>query len=89
MENREQKIVITGENNLSEEGIICALCKKLLSRYDKDTDSHSIEPEVLMKSGAIPIPNFGWFCSASCSDSYSAKFDVHFQRDMEVKNRCY
>jgi hypothetical protein len=47
--------------------ILCAQCSKILARYDQSTDSHAPSPEQLHASGAIAVPNFGWFCSQGCA----------------------
>jgi hypothetical protein len=48
--------------------IICAQCGKLLAKAVRDT--HSPSPEDLLQTGAVPVPNFGWFCSQECATSY-------------------
>ena len=71
--------VITGKSNLSEDGsIICAQCGKLLSRYDKESDTHDPAPKQLIESGAIAVPNFGWFCGPTCRDTYGKEFGLVF-----------
>lgn len=78
--------IITGEANLSQDGgITCAHCGKLLATHDKKTDGFDPAPKQLLASGAVPVPNFGWFCSQACGDAYSAEFDVQFARDADGK----
>ena len=65
---REQlgPFVITGQENLSGSGIACANCNKLLAVLDPATDMHTTPPQKLLRDGAVPIPNFGWFCCQDC-----------------------
>jgi hypothetical protein len=51
-------------------GILCAHCGKLLARALPGQNIQSPPPEQLMKSGAVPVPNFGWFCSQECATRY-------------------
>lgn len=80
---RVGSFVVTSERNLSSDGIICSQCQKLLSTYDAETDNLSPAPEALAQSGAVAIPNFGWFCSQTCAIAYEGAYDVRFQRNAE------
>ncbi len=85
MNNKKERekigtIVITSEENIDSDGIICAFCEMKLSNYDIKKDLHSPSCEVLVDKGAIAIPNFGWFCSQRCAKEYEAKYDVKFDR---------
>jgi hypothetical protein len=50
--------------------IICVQCSKVLARYDPATDSHIPSPEQLQVSGAVAVPNFGWFCGQECATHF-------------------
>ncbi len=80
---REQigPFVITGAKDLDPRGIACAECGKLLTTYDPEHDRHERSPEELLAIGAVPVPNFGWFCSQACGDSYERATGFAFQRD--------
>jgi hypothetical protein len=75
--------VVTHAGDLSPEGIACSMCRRLSARYDPSTDSHTPSCEKIYAEGAIPIPNFGWFCSHECADAYESEFGVRFQRNAE------
>lgn len=93
MPNRERErigpFVVTGESNLSPDGIICAQCQKLLSTYDTASDTHTPSAEMLLSQGSVPIPNFGWFCSQACAIAYETEFNLHFQRNHVGKIAYY
>ena len=80
---REQigPFVITGSEHLSTSGIVCAQCDKLLAVLDPATDMHTPPPEELLRAGAVPVPNFGWFCCQDCGGSYETESGVRFQRN--------
>ncbi|HEY0099217.1 MAG TPA: hypothetical protein VGB76_09705 [Pyrinomonadaceae bacterium] len=88
---REQvgAFIITARKNLHPDGIGCAMCGKLLSRYDASSDTHAPPCEQLLAEGKVPIPNFGWFCSHGCADAYEGRYGVHFQRTAEGKVDYY
>lgn len=86
---RHGSVVITKQSNLSQEGITCSHCGKLLSKFDKESDTHDPPVALLITSGAVPIPNFGWFCGQACGDAYSAEFGVVFQRNQDGKISYY
>jgi hypothetical protein len=65
------------------------MCDKLLAEYDATTDSHSPSPEELFESGAVPVPNFGWFCGQECGRRYTETTGVRFDRDAEGNIRYY
>ncbi len=81
--------IITSGNNLHPDGIDCAMCGRFLSRYDSASDTHAPSCEQIMAEGKVPVPNFGWFCSQDCANTYERKFGVHFQRDAEGKVDYY
>jgi len=81
--------VVTSESNLSADGIICAQCQKVLSAFDLGSDSHMPSPEELLLQGAVPIPNFGWFCSQACAVAYESAFNVQFQRNVAGRIAYY
>ena len=81
--------VNTSGKNLHPEGIVCAMCGKLLSRYDSSSDTHAPPCEQLLAEGKVPVPNFGWFCSPVCADTYERRYGVHFQRNAEGEVNYY
>ena len=71
-------------------GIHCSNCGKLLADYLPETDNHSIPPEELFAKGAVPVPNFGWFCSQFCATQWEADRGlISFQRDEKGDVRYY
>ncbi len=69
--------------------IICAMCEKFLAQYNAATDDFTPSCEQIFAEGAVPVPNFGWFCSQDCADAYGHKFDVRFDRNAEGKVEYY
>ena len=59
--------------------LICSYCDKVLAEVLND----ALRPawDDLVRTGALPIPNFGWFCSHTCADAYEADYGIRFQRD--------
>ena len=83
-------IVVTSADDLSSDGSInCALCGLRLATYDGTADQHSPRPERLLESGAVPVPNFGWFCSQDCADDYEARTGVRFRRNADGRVAYY
>lgn len=82
---REQlgPFVITGQEHLSGSGIACASCNKLLAVLDPATNTLSPTPEELLREGAVPIPNFGWFCCQECGRTQETELGVQLQRNAE------
>jgi hypothetical protein len=80
----EQKMM--AEENLD---IRCAMCDKLLAMASMASDRHSPSPEELLERGAVPVPNFGWFCSQECGRRYTEETGVRFDRDAEGNIRYY
>src|ERR1700731_4107458 len=72
--------VVTGKDNLSPLGIICANCQKQLAIHDKAADGHIPSIEEILGSGAVAWSNFGWFCSSGCEDAYAKEFNVRLER---------
>lgn len=83
------KFVITRNADLDPRGIACRQCGKLLSTFDESADTHTPAVEELSATGAVPVPNFGWFCGQECADIYSQDTGVSFRRDAEGKIRYY
>jgi hypothetical protein len=83
------KIVVTRVADLDPRGIACRHCGKLLSTFDKASDTHTPPVEELVKIGAVPVPNFGWFCGQDCGDAYSREHNITFQRDTNGKIAYY
>jgi hypothetical protein len=50
--------------------IVCAHCGKILARAEPERGPHVPTPEVLLTSGAVPVPNFGWFCGQDCATRF-------------------
>jgi len=50
--------------------IVCEQCKKVLARADVERDTHAPQPDELVATGAVAVPNFGWFCSQECATRY-------------------
>jgi hypothetical protein len=70
--------------------ILCAHCGKLLARAVPERDAHSPSPEELLASGAVPIPNFGWFCNQECAKHYErAKGRRMFDRNAAGEVQYY
>ena len=60
----------------------CAYCDKFIADF---LSASAPAPESLMASGAVAIPNFGWFCFHTCADAYEHNFGIRFQRDTSGK----
>ena len=73
--------MITGREDLSSTGIVCATCGELLAVLTPAGDTHDHSPEELLRGGAVAVPNFGWFCSQACGRSYEAESGLRFQRN--------
>jgi hypothetical protein len=70
--------------------IVCATCGKRLATHNTSTDKHSPSPEQLLLSGAVPVPNFGWFCSQTCGNEFEKRNgQILFQRDTDGNIRYY
>ena len=70
--------------------ITCAQCSKLLAVHDSATDTHEPAPEPLLASGAVPVPNFGWFCSQECATHFEqAHGKPLFQRNVAGEVQYY
>jgi hypothetical protein len=83
------KIVVTKAADLDPRGIACRQCVKLLSRFNKASDTHTPTVEELLQAGAIAVPNFGWFCGQVCGDEYGREHGVQFQCDANGKIAYY
>ncbi len=69
--------------------IRCAMCDMLLAKADAYADRHNPSPEELFAGGAVPVPNFGWFCSQECGVRYTEETGIRFDRDAEGNIRYY
>jgi hypothetical protein len=70
--------------------VTCVTCGKVLAIYDPQTDKHHPTGEELFASGAVPVPNFGWFCTQACGSEYEKrKGQQMFQRDADGNIRYY
>ena len=70
--------------------IICSTCGKVLAHHNTQTDKHNPTPEELLSTGAVPIPNFGWFCTQICGNEFENNFGQKlFQRDSSGNIRYY
>jgi hypothetical protein len=70
-------------------GIVCTECGKKLASYDPQTDNHIPPPEELYAQGAVPVPNFGWFCSQDCGWAYQNRTGIKFDRQADGKIDYY
>ena len=70
--------------------IVCEQCRKVLARADVEKDTQVPPPEALLAAGAVPIPNFGWFCSQGCATLYEqAKGRLMFDRNAAGEVQYY
>ena len=70
--------------------IVCEQCRKVLAQADVERDTHVPAPEELVAAGAVPIPNFGWFCSQECATGYEqAKGRRMFDRNAAGEVQYY
>lgn len=79
------KIVVTKQ--IDKQIIKCQFCDKEIARLVNYNMNPS--PEQCYKSGNIPVPNFGWFCSQDCATKYEQKFEIHFQHNSDGKIDYY
>lgn len=79
-----------GVMKMSFPDIICEQCRKVLARADAERDTHAPSPEELLAAGAVPVPNFGWFCSQECAARYEqAKGRRMFDRNTAGEVQYY
>jgi len=90
-EERERigPFVITSPKDLESGSTACAMCGKLITQYDSAKDLQTPSFEQIFAEGAVPIPNFGWFCSQDCADTYERKSNVRFQRNVRGEVEYY
>jgi hypothetical protein len=70
--------------------IVCEQCRKVLARANVEQDTHVPHPEALLATGAIPVPNFGWFCTQECAALYEqAKGSRMFDRNAAGEVQYY
>lgn len=70
--------------------IVCAQCEKIVARFDAGSQTHIPTPEALYAAGAVPVPNFGWFCSQACATNYEqAKGRRMFDRNKAGEVQYY
>ena len=81
--------VTTKGNDLEPRGIVCAECGRLLARNDAEHDCVVPCHEELMSAGAVPVPNFGWFCSQEFGNRYEQATGIKFARDADGRIRYY
>ena len=88
---REQvgPFVITKAADLDARGIVCEYCENLLTTFDAERDTHVPSCEELLTAGSVAVPNFGWFCSQDCANTYSRETGITFQRDAEGRVSYY
>jgi hypothetical protein len=81
----KRKIIATS----LEHGIFCKcqFCEKTIAEFKNDIMIPSAEE--CYRSGNVPDPNFGWFCSEKCASDYETKFDIKFARTKEGKVDYY
>jgi hypothetical protein len=73
--------VVTQASDLDPAGISCAECGRLLASAASDKDPLIPSCEELAAAGAVPVPNFGWFCGQDCGARYETATGVKFARD--------
>lgn len=81
------KIVFTEHSKQRDDIVFCQSCHKKLADYVNEIPTPSFNK--LYKSGAIPVPNFGWICSQECAEKLEKQIDIQFQRDLEGKIDYY
>ena len=59
-----------GDMKQSVPDIACEQCKKVLAKADVERETYVPAPDALLAAGAVPVPNFGWFCSQQCATLY-------------------
>jgi hypothetical protein len=67
--------------------LICNYFGKKIADFIDNTLSP--DPETLYKSGTVPVPNFGWFCSQKCALNYEKDYEVRFARGTNRKIDYY
>jgi hypothetical protein len=65
--------------------VLCAYCEKFVANFEV---AGAPNPEDLLASGMVPVPNFGWFCCHDCADAYERDYGIRFKRDASGKV-CY
>ena len=65
----------------------CSYCGKIIAQITED----SMIPSFVecYKTGAVPVPNFGWLCSQNCANKYEEKYHIKFGRTKEGKVDYY
>ena len=73
------KLVVRSQ--MDDETVKCQFCNKRIASF---VDDNMIpDAEECYKSGNVPIPNFGWFCSQDCAVKYELAFDIKFGRTQD------
>ncbi|MBL7869463.1 MAG: hypothetical protein JNM71_15715 [Flavobacterium lindanitolerans] len=65
----------------------CSNCGKTIAEVTEDSMIPTFEE--CYKSGAVPVPNFGWLCSQICANEYEEKYHIKFVRTKEGKVDYY
>lgn len=79
------KLVVTSQED--DISVKCQFCNKEIASFVNDNMTPPAEQ--CYKSGNVPIPNFGWFCSQDCAAKYELKFDIKFSRTEDGKVDYY
>ncbi|WP_153800113.1 hypothetical protein [Foetidibacter luteolus] len=79
------KIVVTEYKQ--EDNCKCQFCDTIVAKLTEDAMIPSAEE--CYKSGNVPVPNFGWFCSQDCATKYEKKYDIKFARTSDGKVDYY
>lgn len=82
---RQTKIVVTTATD--DSFCRCQCCNKTIAEIKHDEMIPSAED--CYKSGNVPVPNFGWFCSQACALDFETKFDVSFAKTKEGRIDYY
>jgi len=81
MTERDIKLVVTNKKSQDDSDVTCANCSKCLAHVSADGEHMEPSFQELWRNGAVPVPNFGWFCCQECGKSFSETQDVQFNED--------
>jgi len=71
----------------NKEFVNCSQCGKVIAELQDD--GMNPKAEDCYKSGNVPVPNFGWFCSQECAVEYEKSHDVRFARTIDGRIDYY
>jgi hypothetical protein len=61
----------------------------VLAEFNDSPNGLSRSPEELVASGAVAVPNFGWFCNQACAELYERATGIRFDRNPEGRISYY